>query len=106
MNPESIGAIGAGMMEGPPELFRPVDPSVAASTGTGSFSQFISQGLEQVNTQLQVSQTGLQKLALGDATNLHQVMIQLEESRIAFQLTMQVRNRLLEAYQEVMRMQV
>ncbi len=106
MSPESISAIGAGMMEGPPELSRSIDPSIAASTGTGSFGQMISQGLEQVNTQLQGSQAGLQKLALGDASNLHDVMIRLEESRIAFQLTMQVRNRLLEAYQEVMRMQV
>jgi flagellar hook-basal body complex protein FliE len=43
---------------------------------------------------------------VGNVQNLHQVMIRLEESRLAFQLTMQVRNRLLESYQDVMRMQV
>jgi flagellar hook-basal body complex protein FliE len=38
--------------------------------------------------------------------NLHQVMLHLEESRIGLQLLLQVRNRVLEAYQDVMKMQV
>ena len=65
-----------------------------------------SDGLRQVSEQLQTSQVDLQRLASGDVGNLHQVMIRLEESRISFQLMLQVRNRLLESYQEVMRMQV
>lgn len=71
-----------------------------------SFGNMVEQGLAQVNSQLMVSQTDLQQLATGDAQNLHQIMIRLEESRISFQLLMQVRNRLLESYQEVMKMQV
>lgn len=66
----------------------------------------VTQGLQQVNGQLLASQTDLQQLSVGNVQNLHQVMIRLEESRLAFQLTMQVRNRLLESYQDVMRMQV
>lgn len=73
---------------------------------SGQFSQWVSQGLEGVNQQLLTSQTDLQALATGDVQNLHQLMIRLEESRIAFQLMMQVRTRLLDAYQDVMRMQV
>jgi flagellar hook-basal body complex protein FliE len=71
-----------------------------------SFGNMLEEGLAQVNRQLMVSQSDLQQLAIGDAQNLHQIMIRLEESRISFQLLMQVRNRLLESYQEVMRMQV
>ncbi|HZY20748.1 MAG TPA: flagellar hook-basal body complex protein FliE [Ramlibacter sp.] len=70
------------------------------------FGQLVAEGLQRVNEQLKTSQLDLQQLALGDAQNLHEVMVRLEESRIAFQLTLQVRNRVLEAYQEVMRMQV
>ena len=106
MNPAQIGAIGAGMLEGPPALGSPSAAALSAPAAAQGFGQLITQGLEQVNEQLQVSQTGLQKIALGDSASLHQVMIQIEESRIAFQLLMQVRNRLLESYQEVMRMQV
>lgn len=52
------------------------------------------------------SQTDLQQLAVGDVQNLHQIMIRMEETRLSFQLVMQVRNRMLEAYQDVMKMQV
>ena len=66
----------------------------------------VSQGIEQVNRQLVDNQKDLQGLALGETQSLHQVMIKLEETRLSFQLMMQVRNRLLEAYQDVMKMQV
>lgn len=72
----------------------------------GGFGQLVSQGIAEVNQQLLVSQGDLQQLATGNAQNLHQVMIRLEESRMSFQLLLQVRNRLLEAYQDVMKMQV
>jgi flagellar hook-basal body complex protein FliE len=74
--------------------------------GAGSFGAMVTQGLQQVNGQLLATQGDLQALAVGDVQNLHQVMIRMEESRIAFQLMMQVRNRLLEAYQDVMKMQI
>ncbi|PCE23729.1 flagellar hook-basal body complex protein FliE [Paraburkholderia acidicola] len=76
------------------------------SAALGQFGQMVTSGIADVNQQLLASQTGLQELATGSAANLHQVMIGLEESRLSFQLLMQVRNRLLEAYQDVMKMQV
>lgn len=81
-------------------------PSPAQGGGTLPFGQLVSQGLHEVNRQLLVSQADLQGLALGNTSDLHEVMVRLEESRLALQLMLQVRNRALEAYQEVMRMQV
>ena len=81
-------------------------PSASAEPVVGSFGQLVSDGLSQVNNQLIGSQVDLQKLAMGDAQNLHQIMINLEESRVSFQLMMQVRNRLLEAYQDIMKMPI
>lgn len=77
--------------------------SIAAND---NFGASVTQGLQQLNQQLNTSQIDLQKLALGDAQNLHQMMIRLEESQLSFQLMLQIRNRLLESYQEVMKMQV
>lgn len=77
-----------------------------ASSADGSFGQLVADGLTKVNGQLVSSQIDLQKLALGDAQNLHQVMIGLEDSRLSFQLMMQVRSRLLEAYQDIMKMPI
>lgn len=105
MNPDGIAAIGAGMAEGLPDAALVGNPASAGAAAQG-FTSLVSEGLQQVNQQLKVSEAGLQRLALGDSGNLHQLMIQLEESRISFQLAMQVRSRLLEAYQEVSRMQV
>ena len=83
-----------------------VEPLAASvSTRTG-FASFVSDGLAQVDRGLQTSQFDLQRLAAGDVSGLHQVMVRLEESRLSMQLVLQVRNRLLESYQELMRMQV
>lgn len=70
------------------------------------FSDRIADGLQEVNRQLLTSQRDLQQLAAGEVENLHEVLIRLEESRTGLQLLLQVRNRVLEAYQDVMRMQV
>ncbi|MBC7604825.1 MAG: flagellar hook-basal body complex protein FliE [Ramlibacter sp.] len=93
----------------PSDLVAPTAPAAthSASSVTGvPFGDLMTKGLGEVNQQLLTSQTDLQRLATGDVQNLHQVMIRLEESRMSFQLMMQVRNRLLEAYQDVMKMQV
>jgi flagellar hook-basal body complex protein FliE len=80
--------------------------SSASSAGSVSFGGMVTSGLEQVNQSLLGSQQDLQNLAVGNVQNLHEVMIRLEESRINFQLMMQIRSRMLESYQDVMRMQV
>jgi flagellar hook-basal body complex protein FliE len=84
----------------------PASPLEARSVAGVGFGQMVSQGIGEVNQQLLASQTDLQQLATGNVQNLHQIMIRLEESSLSFQLLLQVRNRLLEAYQDVMKMQV
>jgi flagellar hook-basal body complex protein FliE len=79
---------------------------ISAGVSGTSFGELVTQGLGQLNQQMLSSQTDLQNLALGNVQNLHQLMISLEENRLNFQLMLQVRNRLLESYQEIMRMQV
>jgi flagellar hook-basal body complex protein FliE len=78
----------------------------AGAAGGPSFGEMVRDGLAQVDRQLQASQADLQQLAVGNVESLHEVMIRMEESRLSFQLMLQVRNRLLEAYQDVMRTQV
>jgi flagellar hook-basal body complex protein FliE len=85
--------------------FPPIPPAGGAVTGV-AFGTRVAEGLQEVNRQLLSSQGDLQQLAVGEAQNLHEVLVRLEESRTALQLLLQVRNRVLEAYQDVMRMQV
>jgi flagellar hook-basal body complex protein FliE len=84
----------------------PVGPLEAHAVARSDFGQLISRGLGVVNQQLLASQVDLQRLATGDVQNLHQIMIRLEESRLSFQLLLQVRSRVLEAYQDILKMQV
>lgn len=88
------------------EQSLPIGQPSPATAPLGGFSELVTQGLQKVNNQLLGSQTDLQQLALGNGPELHQVMIRLEETRLNFQLMMQVRNRMLEAYQDVMKMQI
>ncbi len=78
----------------------------AGAQATTPFGELVGAALGDVNGKLLAGQTDLQRLAVGDVQNLHQIMIRLEESRLSFQLMLQVRNRLLEAYQDIMKMQV
>lgn len=77
----------------------------ASVTRGGAFEQLLDQ-VSSLNTQLISSEQSVQQLAQGDAENLHQVVLGLEQTRLAFDLMLQVRNKILDAYQEVMRMQV
>jgi flagellar hook-basal body complex protein FliE len=74
--------------------------------GASAFGQWFTSQVQKVNGEIAVADKQLQAVATGEAQNLHQVMISLEEARLSFQLLVQVRNRVLEAYQDVMRMQV
>jgi flagellar hook-basal body complex protein FliE len=81
-------------------------PAAVERQESASFSTWMAREIGDLNQQIQKSETVLQDLALGKAENLHDVMLELEKTRTAFQLTLQVRNKVLESYQEIMRMQV
>lgn len=105
-DPFAVSAVQSALRSG--EL-GPATPSPEAGTPVatgGGFAELVNRGLGEVNRQLLASQADLQRLATGDVQNLHQIMIRLEESRMSFQLLLHVRNRLLEAYQDVLKMQV
>ena len=77
--------------------------NAAASAG---FTQWMSEQIGEVSGQINSADTQLRQLAVGETGNLHQVLLDLEKARLAFQLTVQVRNKVLEGYQEIMRMQI
>lgn len=90
--------------------FLPAPRAIGAGSplqpGSGDFGAWLAQAITRVDRDLVQADAGLQRLAAGEAQNLHRVMIALEEARLGLQLVVQVRNRLLEAYQEVLRMQI
>lgn len=85
-----------------------LQPAAGAPSSTGAldFTAMVSRGIDSVQSDWAASEASMKAIAEGQPVNLHQVMMRMEESRLSFQLFMQVRNRLLESYQDVMRMQV
>lgn len=81
-------------------------PLVESGPADGSFGTWFARELESVNQQLQLADSNVRQLAVGGTDNLHQVMLSVSKAKLQFELVLQVRNKLLEGYQEVMRMQV
>ena len=71
-----------------------------------SFEKYLAQAIEPVNN-LQLQAADLDsKLAQGKLEYVHQAMVTAEKASLALDLTIQVRNKVIEAYQEIMRTQM
>ena len=71
-----------------------------------SFADTLAQSLDKVNSMQKEADVAIQDFVAGDTRNIHETMIAVGKADLAFRLTMQVRNKIVEAYQEVMRTQV
>jgi flagellar hook-basal body complex protein FliE len=99
MSIEAVGFIPSARAE-------TIESRLAGPAAGPGFSGWLTREIAQANDRMQALDHQVQDLALGKAANLHDVMIALEETRLAFQLMVQIRNRALEAYQDILRMQV
>lgn len=70
------------------------------------FMDSLKESLSKVNQLQQTASESVTALASGEDQNLHQTMIAVEKADVSFQLMMQVRNKILSAYEEISRMQL
>lgn len=82
------------------------DVSPAGGAVVPAFEQVLNGFLSRVDAAQHRSNAMVESLALGEPVDVHQVMLALSEASNALQLTLQVRGKLLEAYQELMRLQI
>lgn len=71
-----------------------------------SFSDYLKEALNKVNDLQKDSEFMTEAFAVGKTDNIHQVMIAAEKASVALQFTMQIRNKILDAYNEIMRIQI
>jgi flagellar hook-basal body complex protein FliE len=101
----SISAIGPILGATSPMPAVPAPPSTDVA-GAQDFGQLISRGLDQLQS-LHDTTNGLAlQAATGDLTDVHDYMIASQQSGVATELTVAVRNRAVEAFTEIMRMQI
>lgn len=80
--------------------------SLNTTNNTVSFGSFIAGSVETVNNNINEANVKLERLATGEAISTHELMISLEQAKFQLELALEVRNKLVEGYQELMRMQL
>src|SRR5512142_3217415 len=83
----------------------PALPSSAAG-GAGAFRELFSRTVQEVQAYQQRASQSTDSLLSGESEDLHTVALANQQAELAFEMFVQVRNKLVQAYQEVMRMQI
>jgi flagellar hook-basal body complex protein FliE len=104
INPLSASALSR--IDAPlPKIALPQSTPTTAAPGDG-FGQMLDGLVGTVEARSAAAQAATRKVLLGDSDQLHQSVIAMQEASVAFTLMVEVRNKLVESYQELMRMQV
>ena len=102
-----IAALNAESMTAPTATGAWNPGVLAASPASpNGFAQLMQRELGEINASLGTAETSMRDLAAGKPVELHEVMIDLERARLSVQTFVQVRNKLVESYQDLMRMQL
>lgn len=81
-------------------------PDSAAGGGGNTFSNLVGGLVREVDSKAKVADAEVRHLMLGESDNIHRSMIAMQEAGLSFSLLVEVRNKLVESYQELMRMPV
>lgn len=102
MTIEAIGALA------PTLTALPIEASTGSSANASAadFGRLLGDGLSRLDDSLQSADSKLRAMAAGQDVPVHDVMISLEHARMQLMFMVEVRNRAVEAYQELMRMQL
>jgi flagellar hook-basal body complex protein FliE len=108
--PPELQPLPPGIKDGTPVQLKglsEIDGMTAApAQGQGSFGDILGRLVNDVNSKQVAAGEAVSGLLSGQNVSLHQAMISMEEASVSFQLMVEVRNKLLESYQELMRMQI
>ena len=89
-----------------PAVLNPTDAPNAAQSSGESFANVLGRMVQEVNGKQNAASEAVNSLQSGQNVPLHQAIIAMEEANVSFQMMVEVRNHLLDSYQELMRMQI
>lgn len=81
-------------------------PGVGGADASNSFLGMLKDSMEKVNTNQVQADHAVKELVAGRSKNIHETMLAIEKADTSLKMMMQVRNKILDAYREIMRMQV
>lgn len=101
-------ATGIGMPDSTSGVSHPsFHPGITGTQPSDdAFSKTLNNFVQEVNSKQAAAGDAVSRLQSGGDVSLHQAVIAMEEANVSFQLMVEVRNKLLEGYQEIMRMQI
>ena len=100
---ESVASVAQTAFSAPEPL--PTD-AVSGTPSADAFAKALASELTEMNSSVQSAELAMHDLAVGKPLQLHDVMISLERARVSVQTFVQIRNKLVESYQDLMRMQL
>ncbi len=118
MSNMTIGRLNDAMMGGDIERLNarefiqgpsaPESPRIDENSvgGDKSFVSMLKEGLDQVNVTQADADTAIKETVAGRDKNIHETMLLIERADMTYKFAMQVRNKIIDAYREVMKMQV
>lgn len=92
------------LLNSPVAILR--EKELPRSEGGKSFLQSLNETISKVDNLQKEADNSIKELAVGENKNIHQTMIAIEKAEISFKLMVQFRNKIIDAYQEIMRMQI
>ncbi len=101
---DKIGTVGS--LAPTRSIFTELEKDSTMAGVTVPFSDYLKKALNSTNDLLIQSQNLSDAFAAGETDNIHQVALMAEKADIALQFTMQIRNKIMDAYSEIMRMTI
>ena len=105
----TVAAIAAQQLQGPGRVRVLGPPSEGAGPGTATgpaFGDTLAEAVGRVDHAQKTADAHVEAFVAGETENAHEVMIAMNQAELHFKLMTEVRNKLLDGYQEIMRMQV
>jgi flagellar hook-basal body complex protein FliE len=88
--------------------YKPAEtkPNEKAAEGKTTFGEILGKSLDEIDGNISSTSNSIEKLVSGKDVDIHEFILQTEKTAATVNLTMQVRNKIVDAYKEIMRMQL
>ena len=90
----------------PPALTAAAPAKTASVEGSASFKNFLLESIREVNSMQQDADRAVEQLATGGDVNPAEVLTAVQKADVAFRMMLQVRNKMVQAYEQVMNIRV
>lgn len=80
--------------------------NIEVDSNKDSFADMLGKAVNGVDNSMKTSERSIQDFVAGKTDNVHEVMISMQQAQLSFQMMTEIRNKAIETYQEISRMQI